>query len=412
MVIFYLILRAIFKAGQLCFATVFAVLFLTCCSTEVATPELVTEEGNPSDSIMSEEPLEEKNDSVLTDSIPADTIPEIEETNVLQFSDTFFDKDYWTSIGNSEEVSIRKPRMDSKEWFLAEPAFTSQGNDIYQGTCRMFGVYIQPYWDKEFSGRMRLCYIDDKGNVIGYTHTISISGNREKNLCFFDYITLPPGRMRILPVVQPEGETSWIAPVSSGYYNTWYMTAIEEHEISEWPDEDWGFDVKPEKDILMLRDMYNDGASAGDYMMAVNNIVGKNKRFQIHYILSNPSGKAKKGKLILKDEHGYKEQYHNHRPCMKHYKNSERDTLEWSHIIGNHDIEIPEGVFFWKGRIEGSIPYPNYVATCTGCQHLYFQPVGDNEQYLLIKDWRHVMYGLERGDGIEWGANITFMYVK
>ena len=411
MVLFYLILKAIFKAGQLCIAAVAFCMFLSCSTGEAIDLVYPGGEGEPTDSVMMDE---DSIPSIKQDSLRGDTVAMEDDTaDLATFSDVCFNPSFWECL-KAESISVRKPGMDSEEWFGAEPFFTCQGFDLYENTACMFSVDITPSWSDDFEGELCLAYIDRRGDIIGQTYAEDLSGNRERTLTFFDYLTFPAGRIRILPVVRKKGSADWVAPVSSGFYNPWYMTAMAEHEVKDWPDADWGFTIQPEREEgrLMVRDLYNEGMTEGSFRSATNNIKAKGQEFTIHFLLANPSRKAMRGTLILKDEHGFTEVFQTYRPCQKVRKTSDLELKEWSLEIGRMEIEIPEGAEGWKGSISGRIGYSNYLGYASSCQHLYFLPEGSSEAYLLTKDWRHLLAAREKGTSASWGANAAWIKVK
>lgn len=409
MVLFYLILKAILKAGQLCLAGFFMFLVVSCSTDDVIT--LCPPDVTPADTtIVEKDTIPE----IPEDSLPADTLPEntVADTNVVSFNDVGYSRDFWAQYGKEDHIIVRKPGMDCEEWFGAEPFLTFQGNDLHTGQACMFSVAVTPSWDMGFQGQIRLIYLDTAGRIIGQTYSQPISGNKEMSFSFFDYLTLAPQRMKIMPVVRKDGTSDWICPVSSGFFNTWYMSVMDEHEISEWPDGDWGYTVQPERnDHLMLCDMYNEGMTAGDYRFATNNQKGKGESFAIHYILSNPSRKPVKGTLILRDEHGFSPQYHCYRPCQKFRKYDDREVQEWSREVGRCEIEIPAGAEGYRGVIQGRMNQGNALKYGAAVQHLYFLPEGSTEAYLLAKDWRHLLNAMENGTSATWGANVAWIKV-
>lgn len=414
MVLFYLILKAILKAGQLCIAGVAMFLMVSCSTDNVITP--CPPEDTPTDSTLVDQDSipESPADTIASDTLQTDTVPgtAVTDPHLVSFNDTGYSKEYWARYGKEDPVNVRKPGMDSEEWFGAEPFLTFQGFDIHSEQACMFSVDITPSWSNDFRGQIRLVYLDSHGKIIGQTYTQSISGNREQTFAFFDHLSITPQRIRIMPVVRRDGTDDWVCPVSSGFFNTWYMAVMEEHDISEWPDEDWGYTILPEReDRLSVRDMYNEGMSAGDYRFATNNQKRIGETFSIHYVLSNPSRKAVKGTLILRDEHGFSPRYHCYRPCQKYRKYDDREVEEWSREIGRTEIEIPAGSEGYRGVISGRMSQGNALRYGAAIQHLYFQPEGSSESYLLTKDWRHLLYALENGISVAWGANVAWIKV-
>lgn len=410
MVLFYLILKAIFKAGQLCFAAVAMCVFLSCSADDVIEPILPGEE-EPVDSVIIDR---DSIPSIEPDSLLSDTTSKVDVTeDLVTFSDVDFTPSFWASL-KADPIHVRKPCMDSEEWFGAEPYFTCQGFDLYENASCMFSVDITPSWSEDFEGELCLAYLDATGAVIGQTYATELSGSRERTLTFFDHLAFPAGRIRVLPVVRRRGTSDWVAPISSGYYNPWYMAVMAEHEVKDWPDADWGFTIHHERSEgrLMVRDLYNDGMTEGSYRSATNNIKSKGQEFTIHYVLANPSRKAMRGTLILKDEHGFTEAYQTYRPCQKVRKNSDLELKEWSREVGRMEVEIPEGAEGWKGSITGKIDYSNYLGYASSCQHLYFLPEGASEAYLLTKDWRHLLAAKEKGGSASWGANAAWIKVN
>lgn len=154
-------------------------------------------------------------------------------------------------------------------------------------------------------------------------------------------------------------------------------------------DEEWMYEVKPAMDIPALRMITLETQVCNTFLAYC---VPDSDWFNIAYTISDKRKKALKGEIMVVWEREFKLKSNSYRPSSK--RENTLDDYEWHDELGTCQIDIKEGVRFWKGIVACKFPIQREnprdatsgVGYCTPMTHLYFKAEGTNEWILMRCD--------------------------
>lgn len=331
-----------------------------------------------------------------------------EYNSEINVNDVPMDVEHWRQFGKTDEIVWKYPENNGvpgweniEDLCSIQPNYCCFGYDTYQNEGKAFGTYYFHYGTPgTFKGNMRFVLMQGEKIVEKFQPSYFTAYTNWGGKAIQCYVTSPPGRYRLVPLFQREGETTWFKAVGYQGIGT---------------DEEWMYEVKPPApdDLPALRHIYLE--EEGNNMKGRGYRIPFNKDFGVVYILSNKGRKALRGKIKAVWERQFKLKSNSYRPSSK--KEGSTNDNEWKDEIGMMEVSIPAGVRFWKGligcRVTRYYPQPkspNNVEYAGAELHLYWQPEGASGWTLLRLD-AEPLFNTDYEDPSVWYYTLNFINV-
>lgn len=288
------------------------------------------------------------------------------------------DVEYWSRFGKTDQIVMRECGTDR---VYIRPNFTEYGYDTYTGEGKVWGFFLS-YMDwsddnKDFTGQARFALMDGDRMVEQYQpFDIECKNGAWNGFRKYCYVQAVPGTYRLAALFKKDGESTWFKPYGYDQNSN---------------DEEWMYEVKPATDVPALRMITLENQVCNTFLAYR---VPDNDWFNIVYTISNKGKRVLKGEIKVVWEREFKLESNTYRPSTKAVAGDAINDEEWRDELGSCQIDIKEGVRFWKGIVACKLPVQrkepwrihDNVGYATPMVHLYFKAEGTNEWILMRCD--------------------------